>query len=108
MVAMMHHPAAAQPKPNTAAPQSEQRVVEQVNASIDRGLEFLAAKQRRDGGWHSNNAINSLALLAFMGRGHTPGRGRYPDVLERGKKFVLANAQDNPKGYLAQFGGGSM
>jgi hypothetical protein len=107
-------PAAAQPKPATAgprdaaAPQSELKVVQQVNASIDRGLEFLAARQRKDGGWHANNAINSLALLAFMGRGHTPGRGRYPDVLEKGKKFVLANAQDNPKGYLAQFGGGSM
>ena len=91
-----------------AAPQTELKVVQQVNAAIDRGLEYLAANQRKDGGWHANNAINSLALLAFMGRGHTPGRGRYPDVLEKGKKFVLANAQDNPKGYLAQFGGGSM
>lgn len=104
----------AQPKPRTAgpldaaSPQSELKVVEQVNASIDRGLEYLAAKQRKDGGWHANNAMNSLALLAFMGRGHTPGRGRYPDVLEKGKKFILANSQDNPKGYLAQMGGGSM
>src|SRR5205085_12121413 len=29
-------------------------------------------------------------------------------VLEKGKKYLLANAQDNPKGYLAQLGGGSM
>src|SRR5262245_31875788 len=101
-------PAAAQPGPDPDGPPSELKVVEQVNASIDRGLEDLAGKQRKDGGWHANNAINSLAVLAFMGRGHTPGRGRYPDVLEKGKKFLLANAQDNPKGYLAQFGGGSM
>src|SRR2546430_15562203 len=65
--------------------QSELKVVQQVNTSIDRGLEYLTAHQRKDGGWHANNAINSLALLAFMGRGHTPGRGRYPDVLEKGR-----------------------
>jgi hypothetical protein len=107
-------PSSAQPRTETAdpreaaAPKTELKVVEQVNASIDRGLEYMAARQRKDGGWHTNNAINSLAVLAFMGRGHVPGRGRYPDVLEKGKKFILANAQDNPKGYLAQLGGGSM
>jgi hypothetical protein len=104
----------AQPKPPTTgpldapSPQSEIKVVQQVNAAIDRGLVYIASKQRKDGGWSPNNAHNSLAMLAFMGRGHTPGRGRYPDVLEKGKKFILANAQDNPKGYLAQMGGGSM
>jgi hypothetical protein len=104
----------AQPIPPAAspleavAPPGEVKITQQVNASIDRGLAYIASKQRKDGGWHSNNAHNSLAILAFMGRGHTPGRGRYPDVLEKGKKFILANAQDNPKGYLAQFGGGSM
>jgi len=100
--------ALAQPKPAPPAPPPEPNPDARVNAAIDRGLEYLAARQRKDGGWHANNAINSLAVLAFMGRGHTPGRGRYPDVLEKGKKFLLANAQDNPKGYLAQFGGGSM
>lgn len=104
----------AQPKPSTAgpldapAPQSELKIAQQVNGSIDKGLAYIASKQKKDGGWHSNNAINSLAMLAFMGRGHVPGRGRYPDVLEKGKKFILANAQDNPKGYMAQLGGGSM
>src|SRR5262249_25621650 len=98
----------AQPRPDVPAPKAEPKPTEQVNAAIDRGLEYLASKQRKDGGWHTNNAINSLAVLAFLGRGHTPGRGRYPDVLERGKKFIIANALDNPKGYLAQLGGGSM
>jgi Prenyltransferase and squalene oxidase repeat len=104
----------AQLKPETKAPldtkspQSELKIDQQVNASIDRGLAYIVSKQKKDGGWHSNNAHNALAMLAMMGRGHTPGRGRYPDVLENGKKFLLANAQDNPKGYLAQLGGGSM
>jgi hypothetical protein len=108
------NPLVAQPKPevagplDAAAPQTELKIVQQVNGSIDHGLAYIASKQRKDGGWNANNAINALAELAFMGRGHTPGRGRYPDVLEKGKRFILANAQDNPKGYLAQFGGGSM
>lgn len=108
LIALAGHPVptTAQPKPDTAGPldaaepKSELQIVQRVNGSIDRGLEFLAARQRKDGGWHANNAMNSLAMLAFMGRGHTPGRGRYPDVLEKGKKYILANAADNPKGYL--------
>jgi hypothetical protein len=86
---------------DSATPKTELKIVEQVNAAIDRGLEYIVSKQRKDGGWHNNNAVNGLALLAFMGRGHVPGRGRYPDVLDRGKKFVLASENANIKGYMS-------
>ena len=96
-------PAAAQQKPNVVAPQSELKLDQQVNGSIDRGLEYLASKQRKDGGWHTNNAINSLALLSFMGRGHTPGRGQdrlirddEPVNLENGTHFYSAPKTVNP------------
>jgi hypothetical protein len=98
----------AQPKADAPVTPPEPRPDARVNSAVDRGLAYLASKQRKDGAWHTNNAHNSLAVLAFLGRGHTPGRGKYPDVLERGKKFILANAMDTPKGYLAQLGGGSM
>jgi hypothetical protein len=78
---------------------SEMKIIEKVTASIDRGLDHLARQQRQDGAWTGNNAVNALALLAFMGRGHTPGRGPYRDVLERGKRVLLASAQ--PTGSLA-------
>jgi hypothetical protein len=60
--------------------------------ALDRGLEYMASKQNAvTGSWHERNqAVNALALLAFMGRGHVPGRGPYRDVLDRGKKFLLA------------------
>jgi len=76
----------------TAAPLTETRIVERVTAATDRGLEYLRRKQRPDGGWANNHAINGLALLAFMGRGHVPGRGPYKDVLEKGKKYMLTTA----------------
>src|SRR5260370_39083283 len=74
----------------TAAPLTEIKVVERVTAATDRALVYLASKQRPDGGWHNNHAVNAVALLAFLGRGHVPGRGPYRDVLEKGKKFLLA------------------
>jgi hypothetical protein len=97
--------ATAQPpaKPLTdvnAPPLSELKIVERVNAAADRGLAYLASKQKPDGSWHNNMAVNGLALLAFLGRGNVPGRGPYRDVLEKGKKFLLANA--NPQtGYCS-------
>jgi prenyltransferase beta subunit len=84
---------------NTAEPLTELKVVQRVTAATDRAVAYIASKQRPDGGWHNNQAVNALALLSLMGRGHVPGRGPYRDVLERGKRFVLATAQ--PTGYLA-------
>ena len=70
--------------------------MERVTAAVDRSLAYLAAKQKADGSWHNNNAVNALSLLAFMGRGHVPGHGPYRDVLERGKKFLLSSThRDN-------------
>jgi hypothetical protein len=100
-------PPAVPPKPAgpaaTAEPLTELKVVERVTAATDKALAYLASKQRPDGGWADNNAVNGLALLAFLGRGHVPGRGPYKDVLEKGKKFVLSKQQ--PTGFL---GFGSM
>ena len=91
-------------QPTTAAPAAaaaaaevltETKVVARVTESIDKSLAYLASKQRADGAWTDNNASNALAILAFLGRGHVPGRGVYPQVLERGKKYLLAGQQPN-------------
>jgi hypothetical protein len=92
-------PAAFQPA-TTAEPLTETEVIERVTGSLDRAIEYLRAQQKPDGGWHNNHAVNGLALLAFMGRGHVPGRGPYQDVLEKGKKFLLANS-NKETGFLA-------
>ena len=77
----------------------EIKITERVNAATTRALDYIASKQRPDGGWANNNAINGFTLLAFLGRGHTPGRGPYKEVLEKGKKFLLSTQQ--PTGYTS-------
>ncbi|MBY0231725.1 MAG: hypothetical protein K2W96_20760, partial [Gemmataceae bacterium] len=101
------------------APLNEARVVERVNAATDRALAYLEKKQAKDGSWNTgNNAINSLAVLAFLSRGHVPGRGKYgdtvgeggavrPGVLSMAKKYLISTqAGPGPtEGYMANTGG---
>ncbi|NQT93906.1 MAG: terpene cyclase/mutase family protein [Lentisphaerae bacterium] len=68
--------------------------MKRVEAAIDHALEYLARNQALDGSWPSwsgkNNAINAVALLAFLGRGHLPGRGPYQPVVDRALTFIVA------------------
>lgn len=82
-------------KSDSAEVLTETRVIERVTVSVDRALEYLASVQRPDGAWDGNNAPNALALLAFMGRGHVPGRGPYRDVIEKGKNFIIRTQDAN-------------
>lgn len=117
-------PAQGAGKAASAAPASEVEVVRRVNAATDRALDYLERKQVKEGDtagcWHaSNNAMNALSVLAFLSRGHVPGRGKYGDTVEDGtvkpgvltlaKKFILSRQvkTKDREGYLA-LGGGSM
>jgi len=67
-----------------------------VTRAVDRGLAFLAAKQLEDGCWLSpgygrNTGIVSLATLAFLSRGHEPGRGPHGGRIEQAISWVTAN-----------------
>lgn len=65
-----------------------------VETSIDRGLEWLAGQQQEDGRFPSEDsiqpAITSMAVMAFLSRGHVPDHGRYGAKLSRAIDFVLA------------------
>ena len=88
------------PVPLAADPLTEAAVVAKVEKTLDRSLKYLASKQLPDGGWHNNQAVNGLTVLAFLGRGHVPGRGPYAEVLENAKRAILRG--QNAKGL---FGG---
>lgn len=67
--------------------------MQRVEASVDAALKYLAVHQRPDGSWPSkygnNHGVNALCLLAFLGRGHVPGRGPYQPVVDRSIAHLL-------------------
>jgi hypothetical protein len=70
-----------------------------VTRAVDRGLEFLRQAQLEDGSWLSpgygkDTAIVSLAVMAFLARGHEPGRGPYGEAIERAVAWVLSHQRE--------------
>ena len=79
-----------------------------VSRAIERGLGFLASRQNEDGafgreGYRRNAAVVSLAGIAYMAHGSTPGRGPYGQRINQCVNFVLENSQDS--GFIFSAGG---
>ena len=76
-----------------AAP--DEPVPPHVEAAVDKALEWLAKNQTPDGTWPhgggSTTAVPSLAVMAFLARGHVPGQGPYGDLLYKSIDHVLAS-----------------
>jgi outer membrane biosynthesis protein TonB len=83
-----------------------------TEAAVDSALRWLAAAQSRDGRWEANafgagqeqlvlgqnrggagrnadTGISALAILAFLGAGHSHQHGDYQDTVKRGLDFLL-------------------
>jgi hypothetical protein len=85
-----------------AAPKSDalrgDEITPQLEATVAKGLEWLASQQRSDGGFEgagADSAITSLAALAFMADGNLPNRGKYGPQVQRALDFVLGQAQES-------------
>src|SRR5262245_52652685 len=69
-----------------------------ASRAVDRALEFLRSTQEPDGSWTSgigkSTGIVSLATMAFLSRGHVPGRGKYGDTLDRAIAWVLQQSRE--------------
>ena len=75
-----------------------------VERSVRTGLDWLVKQQAPDGSFGSgtyrgNLAVTSLAGLAFMANGSSPGRGPYGAPIERALSFIMENVQ--PGGFIA-------
>jgi hypothetical protein len=88
-----------------ATTRAEQTVTPQALSAVDRGLDYLAKKQLPSGSFPAgpmmgrSAAISSLAVMAFLSRGHVPGQGPYGDVVNRGIDFVMSCQQ--PDGLIS-------
>lgn len=87
-----------------------------ATAMVDRGLDFLARSQHKDGRWslgtfaggtpadvpklRSDTAATGLALLSFLGAGHDHFDGPHRDTVRRGLEFLLAAQKPDGDLYL--------
>jgi hypothetical protein len=93
-------PACAQNPPLDPERSAALLIKPQTQAAIDRGLAWLARRQNEDGGfggsgYSRNVAVVSLAGMAFLSGGHTPGRGEYGEHVNRCANYILAASDDS-------------
>lgn len=79
--------------PLQAAPGPSDQVVDEA---VARALRYLAFQQRNSGGWalqgtQEATSATSLAVMAFLAAGHTPGEGPYGEAINRGIQFVISH-----------------
>lgn len=87
-------------------------------AAVTSGLKWLAAHQRSDGSWSFDHTTDDckgacsgagtfkecytgatgMALLAFLGAGHTHEQGSYQETVKKGINYLVANIQSTEDG----------
>jgi hypothetical protein len=75
----------------------------EVETMYERGLEFLAKTQDKQGSWSdgmgSQPAVVGLAVLSFLAHGDDPNQGPFSQSIKRGLDFIL-NQQNKQSGYI--------
>jgi hypothetical protein len=71
-------------------------LTEETDRAIQSGLAWLARNQNADGSfgtgtYRGNIAVTSLAALAFMASGSSPGRGPYGAPIDKALEYVMQN-----------------
>jgi len=79
------------------APQIPQTIVNEANASIERGVDFLLSTQNDDGSWTMQHepAITSLAAIALLNSRAEGRESKIKKSVEKAHAFVLTRAQEN-------------
>jgi len=96
-------PAAEAPAAKTLVAPAENLMKPETHRAVENGLRYLKSQQNEDGsfgrgGYSRNVAICSLAGMAFMSRGNTPGRGPYGQEVSRCVSFILDHVRES--GYI--------
>jgi len=100
-------PSAAKPADRRSAQNDalEDEISPELETAVTKGIAALVRTQRKDGSFGDgpfggNVAITSLACLALMSDGHTPGRGVYGENVSRGLEFILKSCDESGKSGL--------
>jgi hypothetical protein len=78
-------------------------ITPETQAAIDKGLEYLARSQSREGAWRHQTgmggqypvAMTSLAGLALLASGSTSTEGKYAPQISRAANFILNSRGKN-------------
>ncbi len=94
----------AEPRKGDVPDGAADQVTPETDRAIEAGLLWLSKNQNSDGSYgtgayRGNIAVTSLAGLAFMGNGSSPGRGPYGPQIDKALKYVLDNTA--PSGFIA-------
>lgn len=107
--------------PTANADEVEADITPEIQAAVERGLEYLARTQNANGSWsciigykvnfdytpfkseaQDDVGVTALAAMSMMANGSLPNRGRYGDHVARGLQFVLSCVRDD--GYITRHG----
>jgi hypothetical protein len=113
----------AEPLQSRSDPEFEfpgaQPVSRQVQRAVERGLDYLAARQHSSGGWTGevgakrresywvfdqevpHVGVTALACMAFLAGGHLPGQGPYGECLKRATEHLLHAVNDF--GFISEY-----
>ena len=76
---------------------------EQLDASVERGLAWLATQQQADGSFKTYRlgqpAVTSFCVMAFLSQGESPSNGKYQKQLAKAIDFIAD--QQKPNGLIA-------
>jgi len=93
----------AQPRKAPDAKVLNEKQWKELDASVERGLAWLATKQLVDGSFDSNlngqPAVTSFCLMAFLSQGESPSDGKYQKELSKAIDFIAD--QQKPNGLIA-------
>jgi len=85
------------PTPNFRVLGNEQ--VKRLDASVERGLEWLATQQKDDGSFKSirmgQPGVTALCVMAFLAQGKTPADKKYGPAIARAIDFICAQQKRN-------------
>lgn len=80
-------------------PARADEIPEEVQRSIDKGLDWLQRTQNRDGHWDANGqypaSMTALGGMCFLMEGSTMREGKYADNIRRAVDWFMDRAQPN-------------